>query len=68
MFNFNNANEIIIRKNKDGYTYNIQAKADMYDEETKQYSEGNFSFPRTLIKLDIDCLKDNNDTLYTLII
>jgi len=61
------AKEIIIKQNNDG-THNIQVKMDVYDEKTNKYLEGNFMFKRTIInldKLDIECLKDNDEKIWT---
>jgi hypothetical protein len=64
MINLQLAKEIIIKPNEDG-THNILAKMDVYDNGTKQYLEGTFKFNRTKMTLDIECLKDMNDDLWT---
>jgi len=61
------AKEIIIKQNDDG-THSIQVKMDVYDEKTNKYLEATFIFKRTNIKLDkldVECLKDNDENIWT---
>jgi len=61
------AKEIIIKQNDDS-THSIQVKMDVYDEKTNKYLEGTFMFKRTNIKLnklDAECLKDNDENIWT---
>jgi len=66
-FNLQLAKEIIIKQNDDS-THSIQVKMDVYDEKTNEYLEGKFMFKRIIInldKLDIECLEDNDENIWT---